>query len=115
MQMGTTAKLWLQIIQTTITGFITAGALFTVLFGQAETLKIIAAFGIVNIVVGAVSASFSTQTSAVKDVLAMPGVDKIDVNGQANKALAALAVDPTVNKIAPTSAALETVTKTAAS
>jgi hypothetical protein len=54
-----------------------------------------------------------TQEAQVKSVLAMPGVEKIDINGLANAVLAKLAVDPNVNKIAPTPAAMADVTATA--
>lgn len=51
--------------------------------------------------------------SQVRNVLAMPGVEKIDVNGQASAALATLAVDPAQNKISPTPAAMDKVAATA--
>jgi hypothetical protein len=39
----------------------------------------------------------------------MPGVESITVNSQANKILAQVAVDPTLDKIAPTPAAAAAV------
>ena len=113
--MGVTAKLWLQAITQSINGLITASALFATLFGQTETLKIIAILGIINIVVGTVVTTFSTQTATVKDVLAMPGIDPVQVNAQASKALASLAMDQTVNKIGPAPTAVEAVARIAAS
>ncbi len=49
-----------------------------------------------------VLAVITSQSSTVKEVLAMPGVEKINVNAQANTTLAAIALDPNVNKIGPT-------------
>jgi hypothetical protein len=53
------------------------------------------------------------QGTLVKSVLAMDGVQHIDVNAKASQTLAAIAVDPNVNKIAPTPAAMQEVTATA--
>lgn len=54
-----------------------------------------------------------SQATQVRNVLAMPGVEKIAVNAQASPALATLAVDPLQDKIAPTPAAMDKVTATA--
>jgi hypothetical protein len=53
------------------------------------------------------------QASQVRSVLAMPGVEKIDINGLANATLATMAIDPAQNKIAPTPAAMDKVAATA--
>lgn len=50
------------------------------------------------------------QESIVKAVLNMPGVQHIDVNSNANSTLAAIAIDPNVDKIAPTPASQQQVT-----
>jgi hypothetical protein len=57
---------------------------------------------------------FGGLGTQVKNVLAMPGVEKIAVNGQANSTLATIAMDPHEDKIAPTQAAMDKVTATAA-
>jgi hypothetical protein len=108
-----TSKQWFQIVSGIISGFITGAALFTTLFGQDLTIKIIAGLGLCNIAVNAVGSAFATQTSLVKDVLAMPGVEHVEINAKANAPLAVLAVDPTVDKIAPTQAAAIQVAATA--
>jgi hypothetical protein len=54
-----------------------------------------------------------SQEAQMKSVLAMPGIEKIDVNGLASAVLAKMAIDPTINKIAPTTAAIDKVTATA--
>lgn len=86
-----TSKQWFQIISGTISGLITAGALFTTLFGQDMTLKIIACLGLVNIVLSSVGAAVSGQANLIKDVAAMPGVQQISVNASANQTLAQIA------------------------
>lgn len=108
-----TSKQWFQIISGVVSSFITAGALFTTLFGEPLTLKIIACLGLFNITLNSIGAALSGQGNLVKDVLAMPGVEKINVNGAASQTLAAIAIDPAVDKIAPTLAAQQAVTNTA--
>lgn len=85
----------------------------TDLFGPAVTKSITAVAALLNSILGATLAVITSQTGTVKDVLAMPGVEKINVNANANEALATLAVDPTVNKISPTPAAQSAVEATA--
>lgn len=89
-------------------------AQLTDLFGAQMAKTIVSIAGLVNTILTSVIAVLTTQAQQVKDVLAMPGVEKIDVNAQANKTLATIAVDPTVDKIAPTRAAIDEVVKTAA-
>lgn len=79
--------------------------------GTAKTVTSIAA--LVNTILSSVMAVITSQGSTVKDVLAMDGVEKIDVNAAANRTLASIALDPAVNKISPTPAAMTQVTKTA--
>jgi hypothetical protein len=87
----------------------------TVLFGTAAVPYIIAVATLGNGALGVFVTVIGGQSAQVRNVLAMPGVEKIDVNGQANGTLATLAVDPTQNKIAPTPAAMQQVTATAKS
>jgi hypothetical protein len=94
-------KLVLNILSTINGGLITGAALFTPLIGQDLTTKVIAGLGIAQIIVAGISSNLSTQTNLVKDVAAMPGVDKITVNNAATPALASLAVDSTQAKVAP--------------
>lgn len=85
----------------------------TDLFGPTVTKSIAAVAALLNSILGATMAVLTSQTGTVKDVLAMPGVDKITVNSQANQTLSQIAVDPTVNKISPTAAAQSSVEATA--
>jgi hypothetical protein len=101
-----TSKQWFQIISGVISGLITGAALFQTLFGQDTTIKIVAMLGIANIVlssVGTVLSGPDSQTTQVKNVLAMGGVERIDVNAKATPELAAMATDPSLVKIGPAS------------
>lgn len=111
--MTLTSKQWFQIISGIISGLITGAALMQTLFGQDLTIKIVAGLGILNIILSSVGTAVSGQGSDIKSVLAMPGVEKISVNGRANATLAAIAVDPAQDKIAPTQAAQSEVSATA--
>ena len=112
--MNVTSKQWFQIVSSVIGGLITGAALLQTLFGQDLTIKIVAVLGIANIIMGSVGASLSGQANLVKDVQAMPGVERIRINENANPALAALAVDPANTKILPTPEAQAAITATAA-
>lgn len=79
--------------------------------GLAKTITTVA--GLLNLTLQSITVALTSQGSTVKDVLAMPGVDKIDINGAANQTLAQIAVDPAVNKIGPTQAAQSRVEATA--
>lgn len=85
----------------------------TVLFGTVAVPYIIAIATLGNGALGVFVTVVGGQGSQVRNVLAMPGIERVSVNAQANQTLAALAVDPTVNKIAPIVTAQEAVTKTA--
>lgn len=84
----------------------------TELFGPLA-VKIISAAGFLNGILGAILAVLTGQSQMVKDVAAMPGVESIKVNAQANQTLASIAVDTTASKVSPTAEAKAQVTKTA--
>lgn len=112
--MNVTSKQWFQIISGIISGLITGAALLNPLFGETLSLQIVSMLGISNIVLSSIGTAFSGQGNLVKDVLAMPGVDKISVGAQANQTLAQIAIDPSIDRISPTRDAQETVNATAA-
>jgi hypothetical protein len=101
-----TSKQWFQIVSGVNGGLITGAALLQTLFGQDITLKIVAVLGIIGIIINSVGAVVSgpdSQATQVKNVLAMGGVERIDVNAKATPELAALATDPAQPKIGPVS------------
>ena len=74
-------------------------AQLTDLFGPGITKSIISIAGLINMILNSVTVALSTQASLVKEVVAMPGVQKIQVNTQANQTLAQIATDPLQPKV----------------
>lgn len=97
--MNITSKQWFQIISGINGGLITGAALLQTLFGQDLTLKIVAGLGVLGIIINSVGTALSGQGSLVKDVAAMPGVERITVNAAANQTLATVATDPGLKNI----------------
>lgn len=90
-----------------------SAAQLTDLFGPLAAKYIISIASLGNSIFGGIVTMLSSQGAQIKNVLAMPGVDKINVNASASPALAAIAVDPSVDKISPTPAAQNAVEQTA--
>ena len=107
------AKQIISIVGAVLSVLMISTAQLTDLFGPGVAKSIVSVAALVNTVLSSVMAVITSQGSTVKDVLAMPGVDKIDINAAANKTLAAIAIDPSVDKIAPTPQAMTRVTQTA--
>jgi hypothetical protein len=82
----------------------------TDLFGPGVTKTVVSIAGLSNMILSSVMAALTSQGSTVKDVLAMPGVEHVTVNAQATQTLAALAVDPAQDKIAPMAHTTEQIT-----
>src|SRR5512146_1167759 len=61
--------------------------------------EIVSVSGFVSGILGVILSFLSGQTSLVKTVQDMPGIETIQVNAKANSALASLAVDPSQDKI----------------
>lgn len=91
-----------------------ATAQLTDLFGQVAAHDIVSVASLGSAILGGIITSMSGQGSQVRNVLAMPGIEKITVNAQANQTLSSIAVDPKVNNISPTAAAQDDVEKKAA-
>lgn len=90
-----------------------SSAQLTDLFDPHTAKIIISIASLGNSIFGGVVTLISGQGAQIKNVLAMPGVENITVNRQANAALATIAVDPDQNKIAPTPGAAQAVAATA--
>ncbi len=100
--MNFTSKQWFDIISATNGGLITGAALLQTLFGQDLTLKIVAVLGILGIIINSVSGALGGQANLVKEVAAMPGVEKVTVNASATSALAQVATDAAQPKVGAT-------------
>ncbi len=85
----------------------------TDLFGANVAKTAVTASSLVQTILASILAVMTGQTSQVKDVLAMPGVEKITVNAAANQALSAIAIDPKVDKISPAQGEMTAVSETA--
>lgn len=75
----------------------------TDLFGAGIAKTIISAAGLLNTILSSVLAVISSQSGIIQSASDMPGVESIHVNARANQTLAAMAMDPTQDKVAPTS------------
>lgn len=102
------------IVGAVISVLMVSSAQLTDLLGPGWAKWIVTVAGLVNMVMQSVTVALSTQTAQVRDVAAMPGVEKISVNSAASSALATLAVDPSQAKVAPTPSSEAAVQKTAA-
>lgn len=92
-------KQYLAIIVAILSVFIASTAQLTDLIGPSNTKIVVSLSSMLVTVLSSISAILSTQTSLIQDVQAMPGVEKITVNGKANATLASLAVAPENAKI----------------
>lgn len=106
-------KQWFAIASGFVSSMITGAALLNPLFGETMALKIVAVLGISNLALNSIQTALTGQAQQVKDVAAMPGVEKITINANANPTLAAVAVDQNVDKVAPTRQDMDVVTQTA--
>jgi hypothetical protein len=81
----------------------------TVLFGTNGATYAASACAIISGLAGVFLMATTGQSSQVKTVAAMPGVDRITVNNNATPVLAAMAVDQSVNKIGPSNGNIDTL------
>ncbi len=79
-----------------------ATAQLTTLFGQMVAQDITTACSLIAAILGGWIAVLTGQTAVVKQVAALPGVERISVNAQANPTLAAVATDPGQAKVGAT-------------
>ena len=111
--MNLNGKQIISIIGAILSVLMISTAQLTDLFGPVLAKTIISVAGLGNLILQSITSVTNSQGAQVRDVLAMKGVENIAVNAQANQTLAAIAIDPTVDKIAPTPAAVAQVIQTA--
>jgi hypothetical protein len=90
-----------------------ASAQLTQLFGSTVASDIVTICNLSGAIIGGWMIVLTGQNAQVQNVAALPGVEKIQVNAQANQALAQAAVDHTQTKIVPTVEATAAVQATA--
>ncbi len=103
----------IQIIGVIISVLMVSSAQLTDLLGAPLAKTIVTIAGLANMTLQGITVALTTQSAQVRDVAAMPGVEKITVNATANAALATMAVDKNQDKVAPTQAAEQAVIQTA--
>lgn len=91
-----------------------ATAQLTTLFGTNGASYIASACAIISGLAGVFLMATTGQGPTVQQVRSMPGVEKIEINGNANATLATLAVDPMERKIQAAPGAKDAITATAA-
>ena len=111
--MNLTPNQILAIIAAVISALVAASTQLTDIFGPTLAKSIVSGASLVSVILNSIIAGLTGQGAQIKQVLAMPGIEKITVNAQANQTLSAIAIDPSVNKISPTPAAQDDVTKKA--
>jgi len=106
------------IIGAIVSVLMVAGPQLVDLFGPGPAKYIASAAGLTNLIINSVVAVLTGnvapevqlrqiasapggQDALVRNVLSMPGIEPLEVNRRASPELAALAVDPNVDKIAP--------------
>lgn len=111
--MTLTTKQWLAIVVAVLSAMATATTQMVDIFGPTIAKSIMGAASLLSTVLSSILAIISSQTGQIKEVEAMPGVDKITVNGNANTTLASLAVDPNRSKIEAAAGSEDAVEATA--
>lgn len=113
MTLNLNGKQVISIIGAVVSALMVATSQLTDLFGAGVAKEIVSASALGNMILQSVMISLTGQGNTVRDVLDMPGVEHINVNGAANQTLAEIAMDPSQIKISPTDAARDRVTQTA--
>jgi len=115
--MNLNGKQIISIIGAVLSLLMISTAQLTDLFGLGVAKIVVSVAGLGNTIISSVMAVISgtmSQDAQVRQVLDMKGVQHLEVNRDASPALAKLAVDPNVDKIAPALDAQRQVQATAA-
>lgn len=107
--MNITRNQWLSLLALALSLLAAGGATLTQIFGAGMAGKIAASAGFLSSFVNGAIVILTSQTNQVKDVAALPGVERISVNAQANTALAQVATDPAQPKVGATVPEVRTV------
>lgn len=104
---------WIAILMLAL-GLIAGGtSQLTQFFGEGMAKNLASAASFLSSFVAGLQIILGGQGQQVLDVKNMPGVEKIDINAQANQTLAKLALDPTVDKVGIASGDKDAVLQTA--
>jgi len=89
----------LSIILIVLSVLVASTSQLTDLVGPGMTKTVVSIASLLSAILNGVMAVITGQSSQVKAVLAMPGLDKMVINKNAGAMLATLAVDPAQDKI----------------
>lgn len=113
--MNLTGKQILLILSAVLSALVASTAQLDTIFGPTTAKSIISIISLLNTIITSITAAIMGQASLVKDVAAMPGVERVSVNAQASPVLAQVATDPAQPKVGATSpdvrATLQTIAK----
>lgn len=112
--MNLNGKQAISIIIAVLSVLMISGAQLNDLIGSTASKTVVSLAGLLNMILGSVMAAISGQSNLVRDVAAMPGVERISINAQANPTLASVAVDPLQTKVGATTPDVRTVLTEAA-
>lgn len=76
-----------------------ATAQLTDLFGPLVAKDIVSVASLGSAILGGIITAISGQASQIRNVAAMPGVERVSINAQANPNVASVAVDPDQPKV----------------
>jgi len=99
--MNLNGKQALAIISAVLSVLVVSTAQLTDLVGTELAKDIVSIAALANTILTSVLAAITSQSATVKDTMAMPGIEPLRVNEKANATLAAIAVDPKQDNIAP--------------
>lgn len=92
----------------------TSGVQLTDILGSGIAKSVVSVSGLINSVLAAIVAVLSGQSAIIKQVAAMPGVERVTINANAGTTLAQAATDPTLKNVgATTPEARQTLLETA--
>lgn len=104
--MNVTRNQWFAIVILLLTVLTGGSAQLTDLIGPYATKLVISFSTLATGFLAGAQIILTGQAQQVRDVAAMPGVDRINLNAQANYAAASVAVDPAQTKVGATTPAV---------
>lgn len=100
--MNLTGKQILSIVAAVVSVLMLATTQLTDLFGASVARNVVSVAALANMIINSIMAALTGQSSLVRDVAAMPGVERISINAGANTTLAQAATDFAQPKIGAT-------------
>lgn len=99
--MNITRNQWIAIIILALGLISGATGQMTDIFGSGPAKSIASAASFLSSFVAGIQVILGGQGQQIRDVAAMPGVEPIKINTNASEAAAKVALDPSVDKVAP--------------